>query len=215
MYVPSAFRIDDQDTLDAFVRAYSFATLITGGDIPFVTHLPLLLDPDRGPHGTLVGHFARPNPHWELDHNRHRSLAIFHGPHAYISPSWYRSGLPAVPTWNYAAVHAVGRLLIVHDPERVAALLDRTVQAYEAGRPQPWSNPLSKAANQKLIASVVAFDMPIDSWEGKFKLGQNRKQGDQIGAIEGLEGNNDSDSIAMARFARTQLGKFRGAQDSG
>jgi transcriptional regulator len=208
MYVPSSFRIDDRDTLHAFVRTYSFATLITGGDNPFATHLPLLLDSDRGPHGTLVGHFARPNPHWELDHRRHGSLAIFHGPHAYISPSWYRSGLPAVPTWNYAAVHAVGRLSIMQDPNQIAAVLDRTVQAYEGGRPQPWINPLSPEAKQKLISGVVAFDMPIDSLEGKFKLSQNRKPEDQLGAIEGLEETKDSESIAMAKFARAHLGKF-------
>jgi transcriptional regulator len=206
MYVQSAFHIDDLDTLHAFIRTYSFATLITGGDEPFATHLPLLLDSDRGSHGTLVGHFARPNPHWERDHDRHGSLAIFHGPHAYISPSWYRSGLPAVPTWNYAAVHAVGRLSIVHDAGRVAAVLERTVQAYEGNRPLPWTNPLSQQANQKLIAAVVAFDMEIDRLEGKFKLGQNRTQEDQLGAIEGLEESGHIDSLLLAKFARAQRG---------
>jgi transcriptional regulator len=206
MYVPNAFRQDDRDALYAFMQQYSFATLVTGGDEPFATHLPILLDPARGPHGTLVGHFARPNPHWELDHGRCKSVAIFHGPHAYISPSWYRSGLPAVPTWNYAAVHAIGRLSIMHDPARIAAVLERTVHAYEAHRARPWTNPAPREAMDKLIASVVAFEMPIERLEGKFKLGQNRKREDQIGAIEGLESSGDTESVALAKFARKQLG---------
>src|SRR5215208_2151226 len=117
MYIPSAFRITDLPTLHEFMRRYSFATLITGGDEPFVTHLPLLLDSGSGDgqNGTLIGHFAKPNPHWQLDHAAHTSVAIFHGPHAYISPSWYRAGGPAVPTWNYAAVHAWGKLSLIED----------------------------------------------------------------------------------------------------
>lgn len=206
MYVPNAFHIDDPGALHSFMQQYSFATLVTGGDEPFATHLPLLLDPARGPHGTLIGHFARPNPHWQLDHGRQGSVAIFHGPHAYISPSWYRSGLPAVPTWNYAAVHATGRLLIMHDAERVAAVLERTVLTYEAARPQPWTNPLPREANEKLIAAVVAFEMTIDRLEGKFKLGQNRKREDQVGAIEGLESAGDEESVTLAKFARKHLG---------
>ena len=139
MYIPSAFVIDDPNVLHAFMKQYSFATLVTGGQEPFITQIPLLLDASRGPNGTLVGHFARPNPHWQLDHARLSTVAIFHGPHAYISPSWYPSGLPAVPTWNYAAVHAVGHLSVIEDKPYIASLLERMVQAYESGRERPWS----------------------------------------------------------------------------
>lgn len=206
MYVPQAFCIDDQGTLHAFMRQYSFATLVIGGAEPFATHLPLLLDASRGPHGTLVGHFARPNPHWQLDHAKTGSVAIFHGPHAYVSPSWYRSGAPAVPTWNYAAVHAAGRLAVIEDAVYTADLLERMVAVYEGGKPQPWTNPLPPEVTDKLIAAVVAFEMPIERLEGKFKLGQNRKREDQVGAIEGLEAAGDEDSFALARFAREKLG---------
>lgn len=205
MYIPQAFRNDDQATLHAFMRQYSFATLVTGGADPFATHLPLLLDGSRGPHGTLVGHFARPNPHWQLDHTLIGSVAIFHGPHAYVSPSWYRSGAPAVPTWNYATVHAVGRLTVVDDPAFVADLLERMVAVYEGSRARPWTNPLGPEATEKLIAAVVGFEMPIQGLEGKFKLGQNRKREDQIGAIDGLEAEGDQESLALARFARQKL----------
>ena len=206
MYIPHAFRNDDRETLHGFMRQYSFATLVTGGSEPFATHLPLLLDASRGPHGTLVGHFARPNPHWQCDHQRNGSLAIFHGPHAYVSPSWYPSAAPAVPTWNYATVHATGRLLVIEDAFYVADLLERMVRVYEAHRSPPWTNSLPDEMNEKLIASVVAFEMPIERLEGKFKLGQNRKREDQIGAIEGLEASGNHDSVALSRFARETLG---------
>jgi transcriptional regulator len=206
MYIPLAFRVDAPEALHEFMRRHSFATLVTGGAEPFATHLPLLLDASRGPHGTLVGHFARPNPHWQLDHQHNGSLAIFHGPHAYVSPSWYRSGAPAVPTWNYATVHAAGRISVIEDAAYVADLLERMVRVYEADRPQPWTNPLPPEVNEKLIAAVVAFEMPIDRLEGKFKLGQNRKREDQVGAIEGLEASGDHNSLVLSRFARAKLG---------
>ena len=206
MYVPAAFRVDDPLTMHALMRRHSFATLVTAGDEPFVTHVPLLLDADDGEKGTLIGHFARPNPHWQLDHARLTSVAIFHGPHAYISPSWYRSGSPAVPTWNYATVHAWGKLSLVPDPADVAAVLERTLAAYESPRPTPWTNPLPREAMDKLIASVVAFRMPVERMEAKFKLGQNRAAADQLGAIEALESSGDAESHALAVFARQHLG---------
>src|SRR5687767_2413514 len=126
MYVPAAFRATDTAALHGLMRRYSFATLITAGEEPFVTHLPLLLDAEPG-EGVLIGHFARPNPHWQLDHARHLSVAVFHGPHAYVSPSWYRSGAAAVPTWNYATVHAWGRLSLLREPADVARVLERMV----------------------------------------------------------------------------------------
>lgn len=205
MYIPHAFRNDDPEALYGFMRRYSFATLVTGGSEPFATHLPLLLDASRGPHGTLIGHFARPNPHWQLDHQRNGSLTIFHGPHAYVSPAWYPSGAPAVPTWNYAAVHATGRLTVIEDAAYVSDLLERMVRVYEAHQPKPWTNPMSAETNAKLVAAVVAFEMPIERLEGKFKLGQNRKHEDQIGAIEGLEAAGGDESLALARFAREKL----------
>lgn len=206
MYVPAAFHVDDLTILHAAIRRYSFATLITAGSDPFITHLPLLLDAERGPHGTLVGHFAKPNPHWQLDHKEQTSTAVFHGPHAYISPSWYRSKSPAVPTWNYAVVHARGKITLLSKPAEVRAILDRTVETYESSLPSPWKNELSEELNDKLIASIVAFEIPIDHLEGKFKLGQNRVTEDQVGAIESLEQAGDPESVALAAFAREHLG---------
>jgi transcriptional regulator len=208
MYIPSAFRIEDNKTLHAFIQRFGFATLITAaaaGDEPMVTHLPLLLDPDRGRLGTLIGHVARANPHWQADHSAHSSLAIFHGPHAYISPSWYRSPAPAVPTWNYAVVHAVGKLSLMHEADRVLAVVRALSRQYEP-TPAPRHNQLSPDAETKLLGAIVAFEMPIVRLEGKFKFSQSRDREDQIGAIEGLEKQGDAESLALAAFARKHLG---------
>ena len=208
MYIPACFRVTDLSTLHDFMRRYSFATLVTASDEPLVSHLPLLLEsgPDAGEHGTLIGHFAKPNPHWQFNHAAHTSLAIFHGPHAYISPSWYRSGALAVPTWNYATVHAWGKLSLIEDHAATAAVLERTVETYEAGLPSPWKNAMPKEVTDRLVDSVVAFTMPIERIEGKFKLGQNRAAADRFGAIESLEASGDADSAALAAFARKHLG---------
>jgi transcriptional regulator len=202
LYIPPTFRITDLPTLHAFIERYSFATLITAGDEPTVTHLPLLLDKSRGPLGSLLGHVARANPHWQLDHTALTTLALFHGPHAYISPSWYRSGLPAVPTWNYATVHAVGKIKRIESEPATTALLNRTVAFYEADKPIPWQNQMPAEVTEKLTAAIVAFELPIDRLDGKFKLGQNRKPEDRTGAIESLEATNDPESRALATFAR-------------
>src|SRR5947209_4161347 len=138
MYIPTAFAEQDRARLHAFVEAYSFGLLVsTHGGEPFATHLPLLLERDAGPHGTLVGHMARANPHWrELDGRA--VLAVFSGPHAYVSPAWYEAE-HVVPTWNYVAVHAYGTCRLVDDPAALAGILTATVAAYERGRPSPWA----------------------------------------------------------------------------
>src|SRR5579864_6650019 len=125
MYIPPAFRIEDKAKLAAFLRQHSFATLITQDDAaPFASHLPMLFRPDRGPHGTLLAHMARANPQWQHFAGGREALAIFHGPHGYISPSWYETA-PAVPTWNYAAVHAYGPAAIITDHDRIVDLLQK------------------------------------------------------------------------------------------
>jgi transcriptional regulator len=104
MYIPRAFREDDSSKLHTFMREYNFATFITLHDgVPFATHLPFLLDAERGPNGTLLAHMARANPQWQVFKSSQEVLVIFQGPHAYISPSWYEVEL-SVPTWNYAVV---------------------------------------------------------------------------------------------------------------
>src|SRR5438132_1080087 len=115
MYIPPAFRIEDLPCLHAIMRENSFATLVTGaGGELCATHIPILLDPNRGKFGTLTGHVAKANTHWESLRGNVEALVIFQGPHAYVSPSWYKT--QAVPTWNYVAVHAYGRPRLIEDP---------------------------------------------------------------------------------------------------
>lgn len=200
MYIPTAFRVDDAGKLAAFIQKHSFATLITqDGTAPFASHLPMLFRSDTGPHGTLISHMARGNPQWRHFASGSEVLAIFHGPHSYISPSWYQAH-PAVPTWNYATVHAYGVPKVVSDHERVVSLLSETVSVYEASFGQPWSGDLPDEYRNKLIQNIVAFEIPITCIEGKFKLGQNRSAADIQGVIKALSGSTDTDSQAIAQM---------------
>ncbi len=124
MYIPKQFQITDTAWCHTLMRAQSFAAMITADDagVPFATHLPILVDPARGPLGTLRGHVARANPHWRYVAAGRPTLVVFSGAHAYVSPSWYATH-PSVPTWNYVAVHATGTGALVEDPEQVKTLL--------------------------------------------------------------------------------------------
>src|SRR5579884_840207 len=115
MYIPKHFAVHDPAWIRAFIDEYRFATLVTLADgEPFATHLPLLYEPGAGPNGLLRGHMARANPHWKSFEGSIQ-LAIFTGPHAYVSPTWYETAGPAVPTWNYTAVHAYGKARVVDE----------------------------------------------------------------------------------------------------
>lgn len=191
MYIPEAFRESDVETLHAFVRDNSFGTLVSSTpEGPFATHLPFLLDPERN---VLVGHMARANPHWQsLDGEV--ALAVFQGPHAYVSPRWYKTPI-AVPTWNYAAVHARGRVTLIQEGERLLEILAETVERYDPTWPMPEGDYVPKLAR-----GVVGFEMAIEWIAGKMKLSQNRSTEDRLGAIEGLRaaGQNDVAELMAA-----------------
>ncbi len=199
MYVPRHFAETDRGELHAHIRAYGFATLVSVRDgAPFATHVPLLLDPSRAPLGTLVGHVARANPHVDSFDGRTPALAIFHGPHAYVSPRWYTSDA-AVPTWNYTAVHAAGTPRVLKDPGAVRALLEQMAETYEAPAAEPWSlDRLSLRVADGLQRAIVAFELPIDRLEGKRKLSQNKPAADRAGVIDGLRAEGDAASVAIA-----------------
>src|SRR5262249_17526889 len=141
MYVPKHFQADDEAVLAELIAAHGFALLITvapESGQPFVTHQPLLYDAAVGPHGRLLGHIARANPQWQHFASGRQALAVFQGPHAYVSPTWY-TVRPAVPTWNYAAVHAYGTPRIIEDETRVRALLAPPAPTHHAPHPPPLS----------------------------------------------------------------------------
>lgn len=206
MYIPPSFKIADFDKLTAFIQQYSFATVITHADgAPFATHLPLLFQPQRGPHGTLRGHVARANPQWRHFANGEEVLAIFQGPHAYISPSWYESEV-AVPTWNYVAVHAYGCPRLIEDEAELAALLQALIDTYEATLPQPWRGDLPADYKAQQMKAIVGFEIPLSRIEGKFKLGQNRPLADEQSLYQALRHSSSTDDQKLAEVMRREYG---------
>jgi transcriptional regulator len=200
MYIPAAFRVEDAAKLAEFIRRYSFATLVTqDGGTPFATHLPMLYHAEPGEHGTLLSHMAIANPQWKQFASKTEALAIFHGPHAYVSPSWYTVS-PAVPTWNYSTAHVYGVPEIIEDRERIEAMLNELVSTYEAAFEHPWEGDLPDEYREKMLKGIVAFEMRITRIEGKFKLGQNRSAADVQSVFEALSRSEDAESRALARF---------------
>lgn len=204
MYIPQHFREGRLDVLHALVREQSFATLVSHVEGELVaTHLPLLLDAECGPNGTLLGHMARANPQWRGFTGGAEALAIFQGPHAYVSPSWYEAQ-PAVPTWNYVAVHACGAPRLIEDRAALRRLLEVTVGIYEAPQPAPWVLPESDEFFERLALGIVGFELPIARIEGKWKLNQNRSAADRQGVIERLREQDDPLTVAVARLMEEQ-----------
>ncbi len=202
MYLPASFAVSDPDKLAEVIGQYSFATLITTTEgVPFATHLPILHRLRAGTPGVLVGHVARANPQWQHFANPTESLAIFSGPHAYVSPSWYATEL-AVPTWNYIAVHVYGVPRVIEDEAWLEALLDEMVKRYESNRPQPWPNQLPDDFRRNLLRSIVGFEMPISRIEGKFKLSQNRPEQDRANVVRELSGSSSPNAQTVADWMR-------------
>jgi transcriptional regulator len=200
VYVPKHFEVTDTAWCHALMGAQSFALMITADDTgaPFATHLPILVDERRGPLGTLRGHVARANPHWRHLAAGRPTLVVFSGAHAYVSPSWYATH-PAVPTWNYVAVHASGTGALVEDAEQVRALLADLVHVYESPGPEAWSFealPADYVAGMQ--RGIVAFEIPIARLEGKAKLSQNRDAVDRGRTREALAASDDPVARAVA-----------------
>ncbi len=140
LYIPGHFAPRDRSSVARLLHEHPFATLVTpSAGEPFITHLPLIHIADCEPHGTLHGHFARTNPHVEAAADG-ESLALFHGPHAYVTPSWYADPAGAVPTWNYAVAHAHGTITLARDHAETRAVLDLLVRRFEASRAAPWKS---------------------------------------------------------------------------
>jgi transcriptional regulator len=187
MYTPKHFAVDDPAELKAFMQHYNFAALVTFDDGQLTaTHMPFMLDTERGEHGTLIAHMARANTQWQSFASAREVLVIFTGPHAYISPSWYEAKPTNVPTWNYTAVHAYGVPHIVEDHDAVYAMLDRLVREHEASFQPSWPMDSSSDYVDRLINAIVAFELPITRIDGKYKLSQNRNPSDHESVIAHL-----------------------------
>lgn len=206
IYTPRAFAPDDGSAVAQLIRDYPFATLMTpAGPEPFISHVPLQYDAARGPQGTLLGHMARANPHWR-HFGAEASIAIFHGPHAYVSPSWYAEPATAVPTWNYAIAHVHGRVEAMADAAETRALLDGMIQRYEGGRGEPWRLQLEGRPLAAMLDAIVGFRLTIERIDGKLKLSQNRSVEDRDRVITALRAEDYADAAAtaewMERYAR-------------
>lgn len=209
MYIPAAFRESRLDVLHDLMRQHSFATLVSSSEAGLVaTHLPLLLDADRGPSGTIVGHLARANPHGEILRLGQETMAIYQGPHAYISPSWYVAPM-AVPTWNYVAVHAYGYPKLVEDDASLYAIVADTVRVFEGQFDYSWDLEARRDFAEKLLKNIVGFEFEITRLEGKLKLGQNRSRADQEGVIAALSAQGDPVGVALAQVMRDRISAER------
>jgi transcriptional regulator len=205
MYTPSSFVETDVVKLHDFIESHSFGTLITAGDSSsLASHLPLLLDRDTGSQGKLIGHMARANTQWK-DADNTEVLVIFHGPHAYISPSWYEDK-NVVPTWNYVAVHVYGDLRIVSDRDSLLRTLRETVGKYEGTSAQPWSiEEPDKQFVEGLLDSIVGFEIDITRIEGKWKLSQNHTQQRRSRVIDVLKQTDGEQQHQIAELMSRTL----------
>jgi transcriptional regulator len=207
LYIPSSFVEPDQDTLHNFIEQYSFGVLVThDGNESIASHLPILLDRSVEPHGRLIGHMARANLQWQSSDGK-SVLAIFHGPHAYISPTWYEAR-NVVPTWNYVAVHVYGTIRLEESHDRLLDIVRRYVEFYEADMPQPWT---SESADpefiDKLVDGTVGFTIDIGRIEGKWKLSQNHDKERQRKVIHALRNAGGENQRKIAELMSEQLEK--------
>ncbi|MFC7478297.1 FMN-binding negative transcriptional regulator [Dankookia sp. GCM10030260] len=202
MYVPPAFREDDLAALQGMIRAARLANLVTTTTEGLVaTPLPLLIVPEEGPCGTLYGHLARANPQWKLPPTGD-AMALFMGPEAYVSPSWYPSKQEhgkVVPTWNYVAVHAYGPAEFFDDASRLLEVVTRLTDRHEWPRAEPWAVTDAPADFVRAqLQGIVGLRLPIMRIEGKRKMSQNRNAADRAGVAAGLAASEHAADLAAA-----------------
>ena len=202
MYMPTHFEETRPEVLHQLVAAHPLATwVVQSGAGLLVNHIPFLLDAERGPHGTLVGHVARANPVWQ---QLAASVAVFQGPQAYVSPNWYPSKHAhgkAVPTWNYAVVHAHGTPRAIESRDALLEIVTRLTRAHEAGQASPWAVGDAPADFlEQMLKAIVGIEMPIERLVGKWKVSQNRSLPDRLGTAAGLRQQGDAQSLAMAEL---------------
>jgi transcriptional regulator len=204
MYIPPAFLDQDRASLHATIRAARLANFITAtADGLMASPLPLFLDGSEGTNGVLYGHLARANPQWK-GAPIGEAMAIFMGPDAYVTPSWYETKQETgkvVPTWNYITVHAFGAVEFFDDADRLLDVVTRLTKLHEQPLAAPWA--VSDAPPDFVRAQlkgIVGIRMPITRIEGKRKMSQNRSATDQARVIEGLSASERPSDHAVAKL---------------
>lgn len=206
MYIPKHFEGNEAVGRE-IMHAHSWALLMSAGEdgAPVATHLSLLWQDDGTPHGSLIGHMARANPQWKLFGRPIESLALFWGPHAYVSPTWYVPGAK-VPTWNYVTVHAYGTPSVVEDTEGALGILTELAAVYEGIDESAWSlRKLPPGNAEAQTRGIVAFRIALSRVETKIKLSQNRDMEDRRRVIEKLESSSSQDAQATAKWMKKIL----------
>lgn len=211
MYQPAAFQEDRVAVMHELIRAYPLATLVTlTADGLEANHIPMLIDPEPAPFGTLRGHVARANPVWKTKPDCD-VLVVFQGPQHYVSPSWYPSKKEngkVVPTWNYAVVHAGGPLVVHEDAEWLRGLVTQLTDTHEQHLPQPWRvTDAPEDYLRQMLRAIVGIEIPLRSLKGKWKLSQNRLPKDRAGVFEVLSTKSDETSVSALKLM-IDTGKF-------
>jgi transcriptional regulator len=202
VYIPEFNRQQDHRAILAFMRANPFAVLISSIDgVPFATHLPLLVD-ELQDQIVLQGHMAKANPHWKSMKEGEESLVIFHGPHAYISPSLYEIR-ESVPTWNYAAVHVYGEPTLFFDEEALKDTLQRMINTFDSSYMAQWSE-MTEQYRSRMMKHIVGFEVKAKRLEAKFKLSQNRTKGEQARVIQSLSQSKDPNISGVAELMQQE-----------
>jgi transcriptional regulator len=211
VYLPANFREDRVEVMHQAIREIALGALVTlGADGLSASHVPMLVDAAPAPFGTLTGHIARANPQWRSLTPEVDALAIFTGPGAYISPGWYATKPltgKVVPTWNYVAIHATGKLRFFDDAERLRGIVTALTDRHEQRRPEPWKvtdAPADYIAG--MLKAIVGFELTIAKLEGKWKMSQNRPTEDQAGVVEGLTHEAGAPDVA-AIVAKATAGR--------
>ena len=212
MYNPKAFAVEDLPQLHQMMGECRLAVLVTHGEHGLqASHLPLLLDTQQGPNGSLYGHMARANPQWRDLEAGAEALVIFAGAEAYVSPGFYPSKAEhgkVVPTWNYVAVHAYGSAEVFSDAHRLRNLVSALTDRHEITRAQPWKLDDAPAEYiDSMLKAIVGFALPIQRLEGKRKLSQNRSPEDVAGVRNGLATSPDPQDRALAHLMPEQSSK--------
>lgn len=199
MYIPKANLNSDKDEIVAFMKQFSFATIVTSKDnFPIATHLPFIVRLENN-EVILTSHFAIANEHWKEIEN-HQNLIIFTEPHAYISTKNYDKELN-VPTWNYISVHAYGKGKIISDSTKVAEILEKTIENYEFSFQNQWKN-FPEEYKEKMSKGIVAFEISVLELQGKYKLSQNRTETEKSKIIESLSNSTNTSEKLIADYMK-------------
>ncbi|HYM71469.1 MAG TPA: FMN-binding negative transcriptional regulator [Stellaceae bacterium] len=201
VYLPPHFTESREAVLVEHIERHDFGLLVTRSGALIASQIPFLIERRDG-RLYLQGHLARANPQCIDLYAGEEALAIFTGPHAYISPGWYEAG-PAVPTWNYASVHAYGPARAIDDPAWLRGLLQRLSERHEAREATPWRmQDLPEPYLAAMLNGIVGIEIAVERLEGKFKLSQNRPAGDRPRIAAALDARDDPDSRAVAALMR-------------